>query len=270
MQLVGQNALVTGGGRGIGKAITAALLERGARVTVLEIEPAHAQQAQDELHEASGAGARLAFSIGDVRKADDVDAAFALAQERFGGVQLLVNNAGTADMAPIRDMSEEQWDTIVDTCMKGTFLCTRAYARQAVEAGGGGAIVNISSLNAIATTDGLGHYCAAKAGVSAFTKVTAGELGRYDIRVNAIAPGTTRTPLSEGFTVGRMGEAFLERTVLGAVPRHGEPEDIADVAMFLLSDLSSRVTGLTIPVDGGNHLRGLFSYWDVAVEEGIV
>lgn len=270
MQLVGENALVTGGGRGIGKAITADLLARGANVTVLEIEAAHATQAQEELHDASGGGARLVFSIGSVTSADDVDAAFALAHERFGPVQLLVNNAGTADMAPVRDMTEEQWDRIVDTCMKGTFLCTRAYARQAVDAGGGGAIVNVSSLNAIATTDGMGHYCAAKAGVSAFTKVCAGELGRYDIRVNAVAPGTTRTPLSEGFTVGAMGQAFLDRVVIGAEPRHGEPEDIADVTAFLLSDLSSRITGLTLPVDGGNHLRGLFSYWDAAVAEGLV
>jgi 3-oxoacyl-[acyl-carrier protein] reductase len=270
MELVGRNALITGGGRGIGKAITADLLGRGVNVTVLEIEPTHASQAQDELTDASDGGARLAFSIGDVRVAADVEAAFALAHERFGPVQLLVNNAGTADMAPVTDMTEEQWDNIVDTCMKGTFLCTRAYARQAIDAGGGGAIVNISSLNAIATTDGLGHYCAAKAGVSAFTKVCAGELGRHDIRVNAIAPGTTRTPLSEGFTVGAMGQAFLDRVVIGKEPRHGEPEDIADVTAFLLSNLSSRVTGLTIPVDGGNHLRGLFSYWDAAVEEGIV
>jgi 3-oxoacyl-[acyl-carrier protein] reductase len=270
MELVGSNALVTGGGRGIGKAITAELLRRGTTVTVLEIEPAHASQAQDELHDLAGGGSRLAFSVGSVTSADDVDAAFALAHERFGPVTLLVNNAGTADMAPVTDMTEEQWDLIVDTCMKGTFLCTRAYARQAIEHGGGGAIVNISSLNAIATTDGMGHYCAAKAGVSAFTKVCAGELGRHDIRVNAIAPGTTRTPLSEGFTVGRMGEAFLERVVIGREPRHGEPQDIADVAMFLLSGLSGRVTGLTIPVDGGNHLRGLFSYWDAAVEEGLV
>lgn len=270
MQLVGTHALVTGGGRGIGKAITAELLDRGANVTVLEIEPAHVEAARAELDAGSGGGERLAFSTGSVTSAADVDAAFALGRERFGHVEMLVNNAGTAAMAPVVDMSEEDWDLIVDTCMKGTFLCTRAYARQAIGEIAAGAIVNISSLNAIAATDGLGHYCAAKAGVSQFTKVCAGELGRHDIRVNAIAPGTTRTPLSEGFTIGRMGEEFLARVVIGAQPRHTEPQDIANVAAFLLSDLSSRITGLTIPVDGGNHVRGLFSYWDVAVEEGIV
>jgi 3-oxoacyl-[acyl-carrier protein] reductase len=270
MELAGNHALVTGGGRGIGKAIVAELLGRGAHVTVLEVEPAHVEVAQEELAALSGDGERLVFSIGSVSVADDVAAAFALADERFGPVHMLVNNAGTAAMAPVVDMTEEDWDLIVDTCMKGTFLCTRAYARQAIAHGEGGAIVNISSLNALAATDGLGHYCAAKAGVSQFTKVCAGELGRHDIRVNAIAPGTTRTPLSEGFTIGGMGQAFLDRVVIGADPRHTEPQDIANVAAFLLSDLAGRITGVTIPVDGGNHVRGLFSYWDVAVEEGIV
>jgi 3-oxoacyl-[acyl-carrier protein] reductase len=270
MQLVGTNAVVTGGGRGIGRAITADLLARGARVTVLEIEPAHATETQDLLATASDGGANLAFSLGSVAVAKDVEAAFALARERFGPVHLLVNNAGTAAMSPVADMTEEDWDLIVDTCMKGTFLCTRAFARGAIEHGEGGAIVNISSLNAIAATDGLGHYCAAKAGVSQFTKVCAGELGRYGVRVNAIAPGTTVTPLSEGFTIGAMGQAFLDRVVLDAEPRHTMPQDIANVAAFLMSDLSSRITGMTIPVDGGNHVRGLFSYWDVAVQEGIV
>lgn len=270
MKLVGDTALVTGGGRGIGKAITAELLSRGARVTVLEIEPTHIEAARGELDELSEGGRRLAFVQGSVTSATDVGDAVALARERFGSIAMLVNNAGTADMSPVVDMSEQQWDNIVDVCLKGTFLCTRAWARHAIGERTGGAIVNISSLNAIAATDGLGHYCAAKAGVSALTKVCAGEMGRYDIRVNAIAPGTTRTPLSDGFTVGRMGEAFLEHTPLGSPPRHGEPQDIANAAAFLLSDLASHITGLTVPVDGGNHVRGLFSYWDLAREEGIV
>jgi 3-oxoacyl-[acyl-carrier protein] reductase len=270
MELVGSTAIVTGGGRGIGKAITAELLGRGANVVVLEIEPDHIAAASAELGESTGAGDRLAFSHGSVTRADDIDAAFALAEERFGPVGMLVNNAGDASMALVVDTTEEEWDHIVDTCLKGTFLCTKAFARRAIDAGIEGAIVNISSLNAVAATDGLGHYCAAKAGITQFTKVCAGEMGRFGIRVNAIAPGTTRTPLSEGFTVGRMGDEFLSHTPLGREPRHGEPEDIALVAAFLLSNLSRRVTGHMIPVDGGNHVRGLFSYWDVAVEEGIV
>lgn len=270
MELEGTNALVTGGGRGIGKAVVAELLRRDVTVTVLELEPEHVAAAESELDELSEGGARLAFQLGSVTLADDVDAAFALAAERFGPVGMLVNNAGTAALSPVVETTEESWDLIVDTCLKGTFLCTRAYARAAIAAGVGGAIVNISSLNAIAATDGLGHYCAAKAGVSQFTKVCAGEFGRYGIRVNAIAPGTTRTPLGEGFTVGRMGDEFLARTLIGRSPRHGEAQDIADVTAFLLSGLAARITGVTVPVDGGGHVRGLFSYWDVAKEEGLV
>lgn len=162
---------------------------------MLEIEPEHSAQAAAELVSIAGAD-RLAFVTGSVPVDIDVARAFDVAQERFGPVGMLVNNAGTAAMSPIVDMTEEDWDLIVDTCMKGTFLCTRAFARQAIDAGNGGAIVNISSLNAIAATDGLGHYCAAKVGIAQFTKVAAGELGRYGIRVNAIAPGTTDTPPS--------------------------------------------------------------------------
>jgi 3-oxoacyl-[acyl-carrier protein] reductase len=270
MELVGDTALVTGGGRGIGKAITAELLRRGAQVTVLELEPAHAAAAEAELADLSDGGRRLAFSIGSVTSAEQVEAAFALAAERFGPVSMLVNNAGTASLSPVVDMTEEDWDLIVDTCLKGTFLVTRAYARQAIAAGRGGAIVNISSLNAIAATDGLGHYCAAKAGVAQFTQVCAGELGRHGIRVNAIAPGTTRTPLAQVFTEGELGATFLERVIIGPEPRHGEPQDIADVTAFLLSNLAQRITGILMPVDGGNHVRGLVSYWDAAVEAGVV
>jgi NAD(P)-dependent dehydrogenase (short-subunit alcohol dehydrogenase family) len=266
MDLSGHTAVVTGAGSGIGKGIAAALLAGGANVVGLEIEPANIKAAGDEL----AGGDRLAWSEGSVAVAADVEAAFDLAESRFGTVEYLVNNAGTASLALIVDTSEDDWDLIVDTCLKGTFLCTRAFGRRAIAAGTGGAIVNISSLNAIAATDGLGHYCAAKAGIMNFTKVTAGELGRHGIRANAIGPGTVNTPLGAGFTVGQIGQEFLDRTLV-APPRHQEPEDIADVALFLLAaPASARITGHYIPVDGGQHVRGLHSYWDVAEAQGLV
>jgi len=266
MEMTGRTAVVTGGGSGIGKAITAELLDQGANVVVLEISPANTDSARAEL----GDPDRLVWAAGSVSVATDVAAAFDLAHERFGTVHYLVNNAGTASMSLVQDMTEDDWDLIVDTCLKGTFLCTRAYARQAVPAGEGGAIVNISSLNAVAATDGLGHYCAAKAGIKQFTEVCAGELGRHGIRVNAIGPGTVRTPLGEGFTIGQIGQEFLDRTLVGPDPRHQEATDIADVAMFLLSPAAQRITGHFIPVDGGQHVRGLHSYWDVAEAQGLV
>ncbi|MGD9988510.1 SDR family NAD(P)-dependent oxidoreductase [Pseudonocardia sp.] len=261
----GRTALVTGGGSGIGKAITAALLDKGTNVVVLEISPENAEAAAAEL----AGGDRLTFVAGSVCVRADVEEAFRVAAERYGTVHHLVNNAGTASLSLIQDTSEEEWDLIVDTLLKGTFLCTQAFARQAVEAGAGGTIVNISSLNAVAATDGLGHYCAAKAGVMQFTQVSAGELGRHGIRVNAIGPGTVNTPLGAGFTVGRIGQEFLDRTLVSP-PRHQEASDIADVAMFLMSPAAQRVTGHFIPVDGGQHVRGLHSYWDVAEAQGLV
>ncbi|TCK26959.1 SDR family NAD(P)-dependent oxidoreductase [Pseudonocardia endophytica] len=265
MDLSGQTAVVTGAGSGIGKAISAALLERGANVVGLEIEPTNIEAAGNEL----AGGERLAWSEGSVAVAADVEAAFDLAENRYGAVDHLVNNAGTASLSLVVDTTEEDWDLIVDTCLKGTFLCTRAFARRALAAGRGGAVVNISSLNAIAATDGLGHYCAAKAGIMQFTKVSAGELGRHGIRVNAIGPGTVNTPLGAGFTVGQIGQEFLDRTLV-APPRHQEPEDVADVALFLLSPAAARITGHFVPVDGGQHVRGLHSYWDVAERQGLV
>lgn len=261
----GRTALVTGGGSGIGKAITAALLDAGANVVVLEQSEENAEQAAADL----GHSGQVAWCLGSVAVKADVREAFRLAQNTFGSVHHLVNNAGTASLSLIRDCSEEDWDLIVDTLLKGTFLCTQAFAQQAIGAGEGGSIVNISSLNAVAATDGLGHYCAAKAGVMQFTKVSAGELGRYGIRVNSIGPGTVDTPLGAGFTVGQIGQEFLDRTLI-APARHQHAADIADVAMFLMSAHAARITGHFIPVDGGQHVRGLHSYWDVAETQGLV
>jgi 3-oxoacyl-[acyl-carrier protein] reductase len=262
----GKTALVTGAGSGIGKGIARALLERGVRVTSLEIAPANIASAAKEL----GHEDQLAWHEGSVARAADVEAAFALAKERFGTVDFLVNNAGVAALSLIENMAEEEWDLIVDTCLKGTFLCTKAFARQAIAAKRGGAIVNIASLNSVAATDGLAHYCAAKAGIMQFTQVTAGELGRHGIRANSIGPGTVNTPLGEPFTHGLIGQAFLDRTLVGPEARHQEPSDVADVTMFLLSPAAQRITGHFIPVDGGQHVRGLHSYWDVAEKQGLV
>lgn len=265
MELSGRTALVTGAGSGIGKAIAGALLERGANVLGLEIEPANIAAADAEL----AGGDRLVWYEGSVAVAADVSAAFELAEDTFGTVHHLVNNAGTAALALVVDTTEEDWDSIVDTLLKGAFLCTRAFARQAIDAGEGGTIVNISSLNAIAATDGLGHYCAAKAGVMQFTKVCAGELGRHGIRANSIGPGTVDTPLGAGFTIGQIGQEFLDRTLVSP-PRHQTASDIADIALFLMSPAAQRITGHFIPVDGGQHVRGLHSYWDVAEAQGLV
>jgi 3-oxoacyl-[acyl-carrier protein] reductase len=179
---------------------------------------------------------------------------------------MVVNNAGGGiEVRPLKDTSEELWDAVIDLNLKGTFLCLREFARRLLDAELPGAAVNLSSLNYVAATDGLGPYCAAKAGVSQLTKVCAAEWSRFGIRTNAVAPGSVETPKVKevGLLEGRMGEEFMVRTPLG---RFGRPEDIARTVAFLLSDEASWITGVTIGVDGGQAVRGLPSYWDVLNE----
>ena len=244
--LDGRTVVVTGGGSGIGKGIAAALLEKGANVVVLEIEPANIKSASEEL----GGGDRIAWHEGSVSVAADVEAAFALAADRYGQVHHLVNNAGTAALSLVEDTTEEDWDLIVDTLLKGTFLCTRAFARQAADDGEPRSIVNISSLNAIAATDGLGHYCAAKAGVMQFTQTCAGELGRRGIRVTAIGPGPVNTPLLQEL-FAKDPERAQRRLVHIPKGRFAEPEELAAAVAFLASDDASFITASTFLVDGG-------------------
>ena len=239
------------------------LVQLEASVLLLDLEGEKAETAAQEMQERHG-GKATGFQ-GSVTSASDVATALDHAEQEFGPVDILVNNAGFATFSPIVDMPEEDWDSVIEVLAKGTFLCTKECARRAIERGEPATIVNISSLNYTAATDGLAHYCAGKAAVSQFTKVAAAEMGRYGIRVNAIAPGLVRTPLTEGtLTEGRMGEEFLKRTPLG---RAGEPEDIAKVAALLCSDETAWITGETISVDGGTHIRGLHSYWDTLQED---
>ena len=262
MKLVGENALVTGAGQGIGRAIAAQLLESGANVAILELKPEGAERARAELSRMAPSR-RVTAVVGSVTSAKDVQAAFDRAERDLGGpVSMLVNNAGVAVLSLVADMTEEDWDHVMDVNLKGTFLCSREFSRRLIGSGVPGGVVNISSLNCTAATDGLGHYCAAKAAVAHFTKVCAAEWGRYGLRANAIAPGSIRTPLTEdsGLLGGEMGREFLVRTPLGRI---GETADIARVAAFLLSEESYWITGATLAVDGGQHIRGLHSYWDV-------
>ena len=255
MGLVGDSAIVTGGAQGIGLGISRALIERGASVLLFDLNEDAVNEAAAGLESELGAGKAAGFG-GSVTSADDWAAAFDRAAESFGPTSILANNAGWASMALIEDLDEDDWDQCMDVCAKGTFLGIKEFANRAE---GPGAIVNTSSLNAEAATDGLAHYCAAKAAVSQLTKVAAAELAPSGIRVNAVAPGITRTPMSEGgFLAGRMGEEFLAHTPMG---RFGEPEDVARAVAFLASDDAGWVTGVTLPVDGGGHIRGLQNYW---------
>ncbi|MFT3853723.1 MAG: SDR family oxidoreductase [Ilumatobacteraceae bacterium] len=182
---------------------------------------------------------------------------------RPGPVDLLVNNAGYGELALIVDMTDDQWTKVIDLCLTGPFLVSRAWAQRLIAVNLPGAAVNISSLNYTAATDGLSAYCSAKAGVAQFTKVCASEWGRFGLRVNAVAPGATQTELTRvnGLLSGQMADEFVGRTPLG---RFGETDDIARGVALLLSDDAGWISGVTLSVDGGAHIKGLHSYWDVA------
>jgi glucose 1-dehydrogenase len=262
MKLVSSSAIVTGAGQGIGLGIATRFMRDGTNVILFGRTREKVEAAAEELNRAMEGRARAVPFAGDVVRAADVSQAIETATREFGLPGILVNNAGTATLAPIIDMPEQDFEQVLDINLKGPFLFMKALGRALVDAKQPGSIVNISSLNQTDVTDGLGHYCASKAGLANLTKVAASELGRYGIRVNIVAPGVIRTPLSEG--AGLMTEAmkreFLARTPLGKVC--GEPDDVAKVVSFLCSDLSSWVTGETIAVDGGNHIRGIHSYAD--------
>lgn len=266
MDLVSNHAIVTGGARGIGRGIAAEFMRRGTSVVLADID---AETATDTAEELTAQYDSTAIAVEcDVTDAESVDAMVDETIDQFGGVGILVNNAGAAELARTWEMPEAEWRQTIDVCLNGPFLCTKAVLNHLLDTGSEGAVVNVSSLNYTAGTDGLSHYSAAKAGLSQFTKVVAAEAGRYGIRVNAVAPGSTRTPLTEGngLLEGTMGEMFLDRTPLGRI---GEPEDIANVVAFLASEDARWITGETICVDGGQHIRGLDSYWDTLDEMGV-
>lgn len=244
----GRVAVVTGAASGIGNAITQRLLAEGARVVAADINAEALQQLESE------AGEQVAGVVVDVTKEPDVERMVATAVERFGGLDIAFNVAGGSRGAPIVDLEESDWDWTVDLVLKGVYLSTKHEARQMVAAGNGGAIVNISSLNAHVPMWGGSPYVAAKAGVELFTKNAALELGGEGIRVNAILPGLIATPLTAPFTGNEaLRNDFIERIPLG---RHGVPEDIAGPCLYLASDDASYINGTSLVVDGGWEITG--------------
>ena len=248
-EFAGSCAIVTGAAQGIGLGVTRTLVEHGARVLIFDINGEAAEEAASDL------GGNALSCEGSVAHGADVAQAFEAAEAAFGQPRILVNNAGNARASLIADCSEEQWDETIGVHLKGTFLCTREFARRAKEGNEGGAIVNLSSINHSHASEGTADYSAAKAGISHFTRIAALELAPYGVRVNAVAPGGTNTPMAERHVA--MREEFVARTPLG---RFGEVDDIAKAVLFLVSDQAAWITGVTLPVDGGAHLRGLHNF----------
>ena len=245
--LHGRRIVITGGAQGIGEACARRLVADGAAVALWDVNDARGQALVADL---TAGGARATYAHCNVASASDVNAAVAASVAALGRIDGLVNNAGIFKAAPFLDISEADWDAVIDVNLKGHFLVGQAVARQIVQQGGGGAIVNMSSVNARLTIANIASYNASKGGVDQLTRVMALALTEHGIRVNGVAPGTIATELAAKavLTSDEAKARIMSRTPM---KRLGQPAEIASVVAFLLSDAASYMTGETVLVDGG-------------------
>ncbi|MFC8142869.1 SDR family oxidoreductase [Streptomyces paradoxus] len=243
--LTGRTAVVTAAaGAGIGGATARRLLEEGARVLISD---AHARRLKES-------GAELAAEFGtdrvtalpcDVTDDDQVTALFEHAEEHHGRLDIVVNNAGLGGTADVVDMTDEQWNKVLDVTLGGTFRCTRAALRRMKAAGAGGVVVNNASVIGWRAQRGQAHYAAAKAGVMALTRCAAVEAAAYGVRVNAVSPSLAMHPHLAKVTTPELLEELTGREAFG---RYAEPWEVANVIVFLASDYSSYLTGEVLSV----------------------
>lgn len=237
-------AIVTGGSRGIGKAIVLTLVKEGVKVLINY--KGNESAAVETLSELKRMGGEGEIFKADVSIEDEVEKMFNFVLEKWGKLDILVNNAGiTKDNLLIR-MKDEEWDQVINTNLKGVFLCTRAAIKIMIKQRSG-KIVNISSIIGLRGNIGQANYAAAKAGIIGFTKSVAKEVASRGITVNAIAPGFITTDMTEVLSE-EMKKKVLEEIPLG---RFGTPEDVANAVKFLVSDEASYITGIVLNVDGG-------------------
>ena len=244
--LDGQTAVVTGGAQGLGFAIAQRFVAEGARVVLGDLNLEATEVAAKQL---GGSDVALAVRC-DVTQVADVEALISTAVDRFGGLDIMVNNAGITRDATMRKMTEEQFDQVIDVHLKGTWNGTRLAAAIMRENKRRGAIVNMSSVSGKVGMVGQTNYSAAKAGIVGMTKAAAKELAYLGVRVNAIAPGLIRSAMTEAMPQ-RIWDEKVAEIPMG---RAGEPSEVASVALFLASDLSSYMTGTVMEVTGGRHI----------------
>ena len=260
MLLDGKVAIVTGAAQGIGRACAERLAREGASLVLCDVNPAQGQRTAADI---AAAGTKATFLACDVGKAADVSKVVAAAIGAHGRIDVLVNNAGVLDDAPFLDLAAEEFDRIIGINLRGAFLMGQAVARQMVKQGvpgivpgsaagaraQAGAIVNMSSVNAVFALPDHVAYSISKGGISQLTKAMAIALAPHAIRVNAVGPGTIETPLLDGVIKDAAFRAkVLSRTPIG---RFGQPDEIAAIVAWLASTESSYVTGTTIYADGG-------------------
>ena len=239
-------ALVTGASRGIGRSISLALADAGAKIVAVDIDP---KATEDFVAELRGQGVEAVAVQGNVTAAEDVDQAFAKAMEAFGRVDILVNNAGITRDALLLRMKDEDWDAVLNVNLKGAFLCSRAAAK-IMSKQRSGRIINIASVVGQMGNAGQANYCASKAGLIGLTKSNAREMARRNITVNAVAPGFIATDMTDALPE-KVREELAAQIPLA---RLGSAEDIANAVLFLASEQSGYVTGQVIGVNGGMYM----------------
>jgi len=260
--LTGQPALVTGANSGIGKAVALGLARAGADVVVnYVVDPASAEAVA---HEIEALGRRAITLKADVSREDEVQQMFAQAVDHFGTLHIAVTNAGLQRDAPFDEMTLAQWNTVIGVNLTGQFLCTREAVREFKRRGvtpsvslAAGKIISMSSVHEVIPWAGHANYAASKGGISMLMKTVAQELAPHRIRVNCIGPGAIRTPINTA--AWNTPDAYADLMRLVPYKRIGEPDDIAQAAVWLASDSADYVTGVTLFVDGGMTLYPEFA-----------
>jgi NAD(P)-dependent dehydrogenase (short-subunit alcohol dehydrogenase family) len=244
-KLEGKVVIVTGSASGLGRAISIMFAKEGAKIVGADIWEKGGLETQKTINEKGGDSI---FVNTDVTKAKSVEDLVHAAVKEYGRIDILINSAGVHTTGKVADMEETAWDKVLDTDLKGLFLCSKYAVKELIKSGGG-SIVNVSSMAAISGFYGEAAYCVAKAGAVALTKVTALECARNNIRVNCILPGNTETLLNTGFFAESANvKRALERTPMG---RFGKADEIARACLFLVSDDASYITGSSLVIDGG-------------------
>ena len=248
-KLEGKVALVTGAAMGIGRSTALLLAKEGARVVLADIDEQQGNETSRMIEEAGG---EVFFAHTDVSKSEEVEAAINTAVDTFGSINVLHNNAAIALGATVVDTTDELWNQVLDVNLGGIYRGCK-YAIPRMIQNGGGSIINSSSVQALRGFAGWAAYAAAKGGIISLTQQVALEYAKHNIRVNCIAPGTIMTPMNERlFEEAEDPEALIETwNRMHPIGRFGQPEEVAEVVLFLASDASSFVTGHCLVVDGG-------------------
>jgi NAD(P)-dependent dehydrogenase (short-subunit alcohol dehydrogenase family) len=247
INLNGKRALVTGGNTGIGASIATRLAAAGACVVIdYVVRPEAATALVEAINQQYGEGKAIAIAA-DISKEEEVIRLFQEAGEKFGGLDILVNNAGTESMYGAMEMPMSEWDRVMGVNLRGPFMCARTFATMASAHGTGGVVINISSMHDVVPRMGAAHYNSSKAGLTMLTKVLALEWGEIGIRVVTVSPGAIDSH-REGYHVGDSWKNYFTDWV--PLKRVGEVDEVANMVIFLASDMASYITGATIYIDG--------------------